>query len=427
MKLLILIFFLISLTTSTIHRCNKIERNDISKTLDPVTYRNIRQNTRVKRELQPFGISLIAGNGFRTYPQAKESFILASIIWQNLLHNTQLENNITIDIDLLPLRYGVLGSTSVVNVISDCRRPDGVLPEPLSSKSGLTFPTCGRLKFDLPLNVNWEGKMNFGKAHLKSLGLYGIDEMFGISDGHIYFSSRYARDFDFTISDGITKDKTDFLSVAIHELGHLLGFRSSLDEIDYGENVFNPTILDLFRFDSSNKNFLEDKRLGNPSTDDHFFLSPGLSSYNNTKFSRGVYRGDGNQASHWKADEISGINLGIMDPSLASDVHTLISMNDIEAFRSMGYNIDISINPIVLFNYILSVRNQKFIMMSIEYVFMDTVGIQYRNEYYTCSYDKELFIWKCPYTDTSICDFRVVTSSGRISDISRVNYFNCRG
>ncbi len=426
MKLFLLFLFLISLSVGTIHKCNKIERLDTTHQLDPVVYREIRQN---KRGLSSFGINLIPGSGLRVYPQAKDSFILAGKIWQTILHNTEMESNITINVDLLALRYGVLGSTNVVNIISDCRRPDGVLPEPLSGKSGLTFPTCGRLRFNLPVGVTWDGKMNFGKAHLKALGLYGMDDMFGLTDGNIFFSSRYARDFDFTISDGISRDKTDFLSIAVHEIGHLLGFRSSIDEIDYGETTFNPTILDLFRFDRTRNNlrdFIEEVRTGDPNSGDHVFFSPGISSHNTTRFSMGIYRGDGNQASHWKADELTGTNLGIMDPSLSDNLHIPISINDIEAFRSMGYSIDISVDPLVLFNYISQVRDQKYLVISLEFAFMDTIGVQYKNDYFLCSYDSSLFLWKCPYVDTTACDFRVVTSSGRMSDTSRVNYFNCR-
>lgn len=425
------IFFIILNTVNcdVLHRCDKIERTDIKHRLDSVDLTNYRQSSRTKRNLPPFNINLVPGNGLRTYPAAKDAFILASQIWTNIFHYNEVETNITIQIDLIPLRYGILGSTSIVNIIANCRRPDGVLPEPLSGKTGLTFPSCSQLRFDLPRDVAWGGEMSFSKAHLKVLGLYGLDDMFGVSDGQIFFSSRFARDFDFTISDGISRDKTDFLSVAIHEIGHLLGFKSSLDDVDYGDNVFNPTVLDLFRFDKTNNpgDFINNNRIGNPAVGDHIFVSPGLVSTNVTRFSRGMYRGDGNQASHWKADELTGVNLGIMDPSLAANLHIPISMNEIEVFRSLGYNIDITIDPIILYNYVVTLRNEKHLMVSIEYAFMDTVGVQYKESYYACNYEKETFMWKCPYPNLSSCDFRIVTISGRVSEVSRVNYFECRG
>ncbi len=55
--------------------------------------------------------------------------------------------------------------------------------------------------------------------------------------------------------------------------------------------------------------------------------------------STGVSQGDGRQASHWKADELTLINLGIMDPTLANGVSTLVNENDLRAMALIGYTI----------------------------------------------------------------------------------------
>jgi hypothetical protein len=76
----------------------------------------------------------------------------------------------------------------------------------------------------------------------------------------VYFSSSYTFDFDPT--DGISKGSYDFIGVAIHEIGHALGFVSSVDYYDaytypgdisnrgagaLENNAVNST-LDLFRY-----------------------------------------------------------------------------------------------------------------------------------------------------------------------------------
>jgi hypothetical protein len=143
--------------------------------------------------------------------------------------------------------------------------------------------------------------------------LYGpeVDDLFGFIDGNITFSTQFA--FDFDLSDGVDTGKIDFVAVSVHEIGHLLGFYSSVDDIDYymaieeSGSLYMST-LDLYRFNTtiSDFNFLNSKRQLHPLVpqtlrDDVTFSQ---------QLSTGYYRGDGNQASHWKADEITGFNIG---------------------------------------------------------------------------------------------------------------------
>ncbi len=51
-------------------------------------------------------------------------------------------------------------------------------------------------------------------------------------------------------------------------------------------------------------------------------------------------QGDGEQSSHWKADEQSGVHIGIMDPTLSNGTREVITNNDLLAFDTFGYKID---------------------------------------------------------------------------------------
>src|SRR6185503_12844566 len=49
--------------------------------------------------------------------------------------------------------------------------------------------------------------------------------------------------------------------------------------------------------------------------------------------------GDGNQASHWKADEQSGNFIGVMDPTIARGQRYAMTVNDQAAIDNFGYTI----------------------------------------------------------------------------------------
>src|SRR5690606_11215974 len=71
-------------------------------------------------------------------------------------------------------------------------------------------------------NNNW---IQLTRANAKAVGLIAGNDA-GL-DGTIRFSSSFA--FDYDPSDGITPGTMDFIGVAIHEIGHSLGFTSGVD------------------------------------------------------------------------------------------------------------------------------------------------------------------------------------------------------
>ena len=181
-------------------------------------------------------------------------------------------------------------------------------------------------------------------AEAKALGLMSANN--SASDGEIDFSSNF--NFDFNPSDGISSNAYDFVGVATHELGHLLGFVSSVDDFDYcgallncvtyrpnsalAESEDDPTVLDLFRY-STNSGYGTVMDLSADTRAKYFSIDGGATL--GAQFAAGVNFGDGRQASHWK----DNLGLGIMDPTAAPGELLGISRNDLTAMDVIGWSL----------------------------------------------------------------------------------------
>ena len=162
-------------------------------------------------------------------------------------------------------------------------------------------------------------------------------------DGYILISNSFDWNYDYLRNEEQPEGTLDFLSMALHEIGHQLGFVSGLDgTIDFetlysGENqVADFTALDLFR------SSVDSAQLDNPdgSVSD---LSLGQNSYfsidggqtNLGEFSSGADY----QASHWKRLKDA---MGIFDPTLAYQERLGIGYLDRQAIDVLGWDVDYS-------------------------------------------------------------------------------------
>ena len=197
------------------------------------------------------------------------------------------------------------------------------------------------------------------QANAKALGFTEDDtgNVFGDSaDANITFSSEF--DFDFDPTDGIAGGMFDFIGVAIHEIGHALGFTSGVDTYDFFNNsgdvdlydrtdINNPVvdedanldnfvvnnILDLFRYSADSLTAGAGVLDLRPGADSFFSIDGGRTAI--ATFSTGSDGGDGRQASHWK----DNLGLGALDPTVADGEFVNVSPLDLLAFDVMGWDL----------------------------------------------------------------------------------------
>ncbi|MCB1935216.1 MAG: NF038122 family metalloprotease [Nitrosomonas sp.] len=291
-----------------------------------------------------------------TNSQANEGFQKAVTFWESVLFD-----NVTVNLNVgfNPLASNVLGQTNTALLSTSYTVTRNAMILDVTSNfdltavnnlpAGIAFDTFINQTSDNPNGAfsttpyldNDNGINNTNTfmtlANARALGIFSSQD--ANVDGLINFNSNQAWDFD--DGDGVSSSAFDFVGVAIHEIGHALGFVSGVDQLDSGTSIFLGgdtdndylfSTLDLFRYsDLSAVSGVTDMSADN--RDKYFSIDNG--STNLAFFSTGVNSGDGYQASHWR----DNLGLGIMDPTLAMGEFGLITPEDVIAFDVIGWDV----------------------------------------------------------------------------------------
>jgi hypothetical protein len=232
---------------------------------------------------------------------------------------------------------------------------NAIISAPKSDGTGVNTTPLSRV-WDADGSLNNTG-ISMNTSLMKAVGLtptYSGANAAIQADGSINFSTGFQTSFDFDPTNGIETGKFDFVAIAIHEIGHALGFRSGVDVYD-GNTGFTGSLnnqlfltqLDLFRY-SANPLALGgagpklDWGIGGTSVDGYapyFSIDGGATALFGNTMSTGRTFGDGQQASHWKDSAPGVFQLGLLDPTAARGQQGIITGLDLAAYDAIGWDI----------------------------------------------------------------------------------------
>ena len=291
------------------------------------------------------GLTIImeATQQLKDNPAAEAAFIRAATAWENVVSSPI---TIYLDVDLgttnfgSPWPTGVLGSTSSPSVSANYSTVRNNLIAGANTSEKLTIynllPTGS-----VPTDTGNATSVSVSSSIARAIGL--MNPVAQPSDGRARIGFNSARNFDFNCADGLSG--TDFEAVAIHEIGHALGFTSRSGAT--GTGTITPAVWDLYRFRSgtTSATFTAAQRImtvGGPAANSQYYFVPGatqLGLSDGGPSATTSNNADGNQSSHWREAEDNGdVLIGIMDPRLPANVRRDIMPNDLAAMSVFGYN-----------------------------------------------------------------------------------------
>ncbi|MBX3413482.1 MAG: NF038122 family metalloprotease [Pirellulales bacterium] len=322
-----------------------------------------------RRVLSAAGLDIVLhlGPGLQANSAAAAAYERAAQFWESVFADP-----ITVHIDAefvsgiggaalaTTTSYGFAYHDVRARLVADAADDEGIVSLLPNATGQLTFNTAPGVT--VPTVATGNVELLVTRANAKALGfrnLPGNASAYtpGVTiDASITFNSTLNWDFD--RSNGIAAGSIDFEATALHEIGHSLGFTSSVDRVAAGQTGnIRPTVLDLFRLaPGQGASFSTAPRILNKGSavpvqvlhDGQFDATPfngiiaGLGT-GDIPMSTGVSSGDGYQASHFKESNQTGVFIGILDPVINTGQIVNPTMNDLRMLGLIGWDrIDVS-------------------------------------------------------------------------------------
>jgi hypothetical protein len=268
-------------------------------------------------------------------------FEMAAGIWSQYLTDNAETINLHIEMSNQGLGTGELGGATPALISNQAYNPFlyrlGVDSTSLFDATAVTNLAYNSLinnnsyKYIIDSTTYTNNQLIITRANAKALGI-NTNSHYGGLDGYIQINPN--QNWNYNYLNTPTTGQYDFLSIAIHEIGHALGFISSIDQPNI-TSIKTATPLDLFRYSTSKKSAgLIDLSVGGTP---FFSLDGKTCTQINRVCPYFATVTDGEQASHWKN---STTPLGIMTPNLSAAARINISQIDLLALDAIGYNVN---------------------------------------------------------------------------------------
>lgn len=307
------------------------------------------QNT-VGRRAQGQGLDIVLRGTpqLLQFPDAVAAFEAAAQRYEDFIANPV---TVVIDVDYGPTRFGtpwgagVLGSTSSA-VLSLSGYTVRRFTDSLAARAPGYAPLYNAIPQPVPNTAGAANPLPSGTTpNLQALGILNANGNLLSPVPSIGFNSNFSFDLDPT--NGISPGQTDFDAVAVHEIGHAMGFVSVI-----GSSTNFLRTWDFFRFRpgavTNLQAFATAPRVNTPgpsaSGGDQVFWD-GTREWEVSTARGDRTGGDGQQASHWRDDAQRGNvplqdrKIGIMDPNLSSGVRDTLKFADWKALGIMGWQV----------------------------------------------------------------------------------------